>query len=415
MSKGQSFSVLTENNISWNFIYTVTELKAVSGNLSSNYILMTDLYLSSEASWDPIGDSSTPFTGRFNGNGHTISNMRITTNPDTCSGLFATTDSSAEIKNLNLTGVYINSTKSSTGCLVGEVKGGVITNCHVWGKVISNSATTDGLIAYINCFYYPVTISYSSFHGTVNGANRSGGLIGYVINADAGEAIQINDCYAEAAVIASDFGTVSEAGGFAGGIVKNNSGIITVTDCYALCTVAAPGCSLVGGFAGQVYSAVSNSLTVENCYAAANGSVFVTGATGVGGFTGRTNADGSATIEITDCYCTGTVNGNTNVGGFVGQYNSGAITTSYTACEVGGTDNIGGFSGTGGTCTDCYFMDNIPAALVNGYGTYLDGTARYNLSSYSKFNPDAPDTIIWLIDNAKKINSGYPYLVGLVP
>lgn len=55
-------------------ITSADDLQAINNNLSGKYILMGDIDLSGE-NWTPIGDLSDPFTGEFNGNGYTVSNL----------------------------------------------------------------------------------------------------------------------------------------------------------------------------------------------------------------------------------------------------------------------------------------------------------------------------------------------------
>ena len=57
-------------------IFDANDLKAISENLDAKYILIKDIDLASE-NWTPIGTESAPFTGIFDGNGNTISNLNI--------------------------------------------------------------------------------------------------------------------------------------------------------------------------------------------------------------------------------------------------------------------------------------------------------------------------------------------------
>jgi len=65
----------------WTPIRTADDLYAVRNNLSGSYILMNDISLvnySASLGWDPIGkDTSSPFTGKLNGNGHKITDLAI--------------------------------------------------------------------------------------------------------------------------------------------------------------------------------------------------------------------------------------------------------------------------------------------------------------------------------------------------
>lgn len=58
-------------------IMTPTQLDEVRNDLHAYYVLGADIDLSGYASWDPIGAFKEPFTGTFDGDGHTISNLKV--------------------------------------------------------------------------------------------------------------------------------------------------------------------------------------------------------------------------------------------------------------------------------------------------------------------------------------------------
>ena len=68
------------------------------------YILLNDIDMSGTF-FTPIGTASAPFTGVFDGNGHTISGLEISSNAP-YSAMFAYADG-AEIRNLTLDGASI--------------------------------------------------------------------------------------------------------------------------------------------------------------------------------------------------------------------------------------------------------------------------------------------------------------------
>ena len=87
-----------------------------------------------ELNWTPIGDfsGSKPFMGTFNGKGHTISNLSITSGDYV--GLFGYVSGGGTIKNLNVSGqisasgnaggivAYLNESKSTVSCCHSDVK-----------------------------------------------------------------------------------------------------------------------------------------------------------------------------------------------------------------------------------------------------------------------------------------------------
>ena len=126
-------------------IATAEDLAAIRSNLSDSYVLVADIDLSAYENWEPIGvfqplsdapeDAEIPhcdyaFTGRFDGNGHTISNLTITSGPMMGTGLFGcasgTERGEAYVGNFTLENVNV------TGCyLVGGAVGLQFMGCNV--------------------------------------------------------------------------------------------------------------------------------------------------------------------------------------------------------------------------------------------------------------------------------------------
>lgn len=185
-------------------------------NLSGDYELAANINLT--GAWSPKGNSSTPFTGSFNGNGHTINGLTIGGAADI--GLFGVTDGAtienliidnaavggdctADIENAGiLAGQAIDTTISNVsvegvicgvskiGGLVGYANGGTITNTAAYVAVstyetvnLDNSDLIGGLVGQADT----TVISKSFVHGDVNAETSKviGGLVGEVIGADA--------------------------------------------------------------------------------------------------------------------------------------------------------------------------------------------------------------------------------------
>lgn len=166
--------------------------------------LMTDIDLggSDANQWTPIGDRMlvpyTPFYGKFDGNGHRISNLYIN-NSKMFQGLFGDLGSGGEVKNLSVGGTvtalsnigsiagnnngtiencFSDATVTGTGTLIGGIAGrntsGTIENCVNVGKV-SGSGSVGSIVGgvdlhYIrNCYYLRGTADYGiggKDHGT---------------------------------------------------------------------------------------------------------------------------------------------------------------------------------------------------------------------------------------------------------
>lgn len=63
---------------------------------------MADLDLSNYTNWQPIGNSSAPFSGQFDGNGFIIKNLTISRPNELYQGLFGYISSTGVITNLTL-------------------------------------------------------------------------------------------------------------------------------------------------------------------------------------------------------------------------------------------------------------------------------------------------------------------------
>lgn len=188
-------------------------------NAGANAVLVKDINLESRE-WSPIRD----YTGVFDGQNHTISDLKITETPhDT--GLFRSVYGT--IKSFTVKGeMIISSDGDYIGGVVGYADGSTISNITSYVN-ISNTAGVlhhiGGVVGYIankdtfvdKCLYY----------GTVDIKNSTdciGGIVGYS-NAGA----RISNCANHGTV------TTSEAGAYTGGILGyvNNTNP-TVKDCY---------------------------------------------------------------------------------------------------------------------------------------------------------------------------------------
>ncbi len=121
--------------------------------------------------FSPIGNSTTKFTGTFNGQGYHISNLYIKRPSNNHIGLFGYT-SNAAISNVGMENNYCEG-QNLVGSLIGYNYSTNISNCYSTGSVIGNN-TIGGLIG----FNYEDTISNCYATGYVQGAGTVGGFIG---------------------------------------------------------------------------------------------------------------------------------------------------------------------------------------------------------------------------------------------
>ena len=219
-------------------ISTVEELKNIA--LNGKYILVNDLSLDN-VEWTPIGTNTKPFTGFFDGNGHTISNLKITAQHNYF-GLFGYNTGS--IQNLGITTISFSGYVRLTGAI------------YAGGLVGYNSGTIK------NCYTSEVNIILTHYPDVSIASGYAGGLSGY----NTGE---ILCCYSSGTQVSmSAWATISATYAYAGGLVGcNKTG--TISDCYSTIKKVEGSysgsnmncASYVGGLVGS-----NNSGTLTNCY-----------------------------------------------------------------------------------------------------------------------------------------------------
>ncbi|RED85123.1 S-layer homology domain-containing protein [Cohnella phaseoli] len=190
-------------------IFGAVGLAAMGGNdnLELHYALGADIDLSAYLSpggggynggdgWKPVGSSgglSNAFRGTFNGNGHTISNLKINSTAGAV-GLFGAT-SEAVIRNVGLINVDVTGTgaNSDVGGLVGNLNSSTLENVYVTGSVegVDNVGGLAGYAVGIQIAPSAIRTSYVSVEVTGTGSSDVGGLIGYW----QGDAINVSASY----------------------------------------------------------------------------------------------------------------------------------------------------------------------------------------------------------------------------
>jgi hypothetical protein len=289
-----------------------------------------------------LDPNNKPFTGVFDGNGHTICNFTYETVGSETYGLCRFVDDPrAEIKNLKLVHAEVNAVNAwVVGALVGRFGEGTVTNCCTKGGYITGDGCTGGLVGYI----YDGSIVNCYAHGSVNGHENTGGLVGQNDGV-------IRNCYAMGKV-SGENGTGGLVGWNWDGIIQNShasatvagnhgsGGLVgvnfsTIRECYARGTV--DGNNDTGGLAGDN----DEDGWISNCYSKAS----VTGDRCTGGLVGQ-NGKIFASSIVSKCYAVGSVSGNECVGGLVGNNNSASIAASFwDANSTGQATSDGGGTG----------------------------------------------------------------------
>ncbi len=146
-------------------------LKEINYIPSAYYQVANDIDMTDET-FEPIGTSTIPFTGTFDGNGHKITNLTIITEKNNV-GMFGSVNKGT-IRNFILENINIVSTISnnSIGGLIGY-NNGTISKVCVTGR-ISGTQKVGGLVGYNSG---SISNTYST--ANVNGTQEVGGLVGY--------------------------------------------------------------------------------------------------------------------------------------------------------------------------------------------------------------------------------------------
>ena len=107
-------------------------------------------YTATAESWVPIASTAIPFKGKYNGNGHTISNMKITAESYSA-GLFGGIESAA-LTGINLRNGSITKIASggrNCGMLAADVKTSVVSLCSATGTIdVQEAGNAGGLIGH---------------------------------------------------------------------------------------------------------------------------------------------------------------------------------------------------------------------------------------------------------------------------
>lgn len=313
--------------------------KAVNAGTAESYAsvkLTADITIPAGTTWTPIGSAANPYTGVFDGAGHTVSGLTASItaaeySPENDSvpfGLFGQTQG-ATIKNLKMSNVEISgSAGSGSGILCGRSIATTISGC-----TIDNSCTFNGntaMVGGLGCMLIESTVSDCVVAVQLQLENQAPPAGGYVY------------VLSNSQIINSIFkGTIKGTGAISltGGFVGVNSGLIA--NCIYSGTMTAAGYNMCSAFAGEA----SNSGTIVNCFA--NGKFSLTdGSTGTTTGIFRGNGNGN---KVADCI-------------------------ANTAMEP---MNL---IGVAGNVTDCVFME--PSEITAG-------NASYKLNGYAASLTDA--------------------------
>jgi hypothetical protein len=380
-------------------VENLDHLMQVGSYLNDHFIQISDINAAAEENFMPIAFDSV-FSGRYDGNGHTISNLTINriSETDANIGLFSVLGAESVVKNLTLEDADVTGFRF-VGIVAGRITGGNVSNVQLSGNI---SATDGDANTYAGAVTGYLTdggsILDAGSTANVYGAfSRAGGIVGVM----AGEGTLMYNSWSS-----GDVTTDRSAGGLASIVMEGAkierswaSGNIFVETwdvgglvghCHSGCEIHdsfASGSAIIGEqstnsrWAGGIAGRLEDNSSIINSYSTAS----VKGATHTGGLIGRMR---NASPVVTSSFSAGTVTGDHGtVGGFIGTFNDGVLTNNYWDVEATGKIEPG--TGAQGTVTGLTTSQMTGANALNHMtGLDFENTWQLNISYPALFWED---------------------------
>ena len=288
--------------------------------------LVTDLDMSSQikdgTTWCIGSVQNTPFSGTFEGNGHTISNYTIS--GDTGMRALFAHASGATIRNLKMSNVNVSTGKATRAAsLIARAdQGCVISNVEILSGNIAGAGESGGIVA-ISAARITMSdcVNRAKVNSSGNGGGANGGILGY---AYAG-VTKIENCVNRGDI----YGNKDGVGGILGLTREISTLNLDIDGCRNYGAIS--GAQNVGGIAGLPRGGASTSI-IEHCgnFASVSGTAYV------GGIVGR------ARVIVDDCGCHEDadilMSGSPNKAGSLNAVGGASSTPGYIA----GTEESGG-------------------------------------------------------------------------
>lgn len=259
-------------------------------------------------------NSTYTFAGVFDGNGHTIKNLKMqgetydaTTGAVQSTGanksrqyfgLFGTLAATAKISNLTIDESCVISSYGYVGGIAGYAKAGaVIENCVNKANITCYYRYGGGVVAYIEKCAVNNCVNYGEVH---NVNDYCGGVVGY--EKASGE---IQNC--------TNYGKVTGDGSYVGGITSYSEASAVVNKCVNYADVLSKK-----SYAAGITSYAKEVTTISSCTNYGNVTTIAQYAGGIVAYSTR-SASQTAT-KITRCYNSGTVTCNYSYAGGIEAY-----------------------------------------------------------------------------------------------
>ncbi len=339
-------------------IYTEEQLRGVENNKQYHYVLKNDITLSdngmSDANWTPIGIAydeenyvSDAFCGTFDGNGHTIKNIKMVFDESIAQYGFFGMLYGATVRNLNLENISIEG--HSNVAFIAAVNYGAIENCSVSGTMNAYSYNKETMAGGI------CSVNYTNIYSCDVDAN----IMINAVSANAGGIAAYNEGFIDNASFRGNIESVSSrdaANSVLGNIAAiNYSGFIY--NCFGEGRMTGlTDISYCGGIVGM-----QTGGEIYKC--SSNGTIYVK----------------ASSQRETSSYC----------GGITGIINGGLIMNSFTKNNVSAISHNSFSGGISGYCESANIQNVYAVNTINQQGktvltedadVYAGGITGYSLN-----------------------------------
>ena len=352
--------------------------------------LLRDVTLT--GNWKTVGIETEPFKGTFDGKGHTIIGLNISTNENDYVGFIGMLDGGT-VKNVKFASVSVTG-KNDVGTAVGRIiNGGIVSGVQVLDGTVSGAKRVGGVVGSIIADGSALNCTNAA---TVTGSVYNvGGIVGAAYYTKTGKQMHITDCKNNGAVISSGMG----AGGIVGLSAANVSGNTNMAEVKG---------TEVGGIVGEQksYGSVTNN-TNSGAVTYTNGA----NTYGAGGIIGWLRYHGTSEasaykvsdiISVTGNKNSGNVTGGNDAGGIVGTvYNSAVIMNNKnTATSFSATTFAAGIVGN-------YQTTETPAATAPALNKLTFGSNNTSTTPLEQITAQCKDLLIY--------TNGNPIIEEVVP
>lgn len=350
--------------------------------LSYNYILKNDIDASGlvdakgNSTYNTIGGGTKAFTGKFDGDGHTIVGLQAK------GGIFGKLGSGAVVKNINIASSVFtgNNTYDSVGAVAAENNGGSISGISSYGNTVKGSGGYIGGLVGKN--YGGISNSNDQSTVIAGEGTVAGGIAG-VNGTNAGIGGTIDNVQSNSAVTTGVLAENQYASNL-GGIVGKNEMLLNK---YNINNVSAHG---ITGKTGNTQTSGGIVGTNEGRISNAYNESIIHGSENIGGVAGKnvTQASNSKLAELNDVANAVEIIGDAgsqNVGGLVGMQDHATTNQGRNTGAITGCTNVGGMVGYNTANSSLNNLENSPQATITGI-TYVGGIAGVNEGEISADN-----------------------------